>query len=165
MYTDLRTRMGWNEFVVDVRGLQRLKYMCSSFKIWVRSRNCSCLVTWFCYQLIAKPGDKTAPVSWPDPYAFCKVWLSCLPNQLPTPIGVTMTLQSEWLRSKKEKFINTAKICGGSLTHWGRDKMATIFQTTFSNAFSSMKMFKFRLRFHWSGFLRVQLTILKHWFR
>ena len=23
--------------------------------IWVRSRNCSCLVTWFCYQLIAKP--------------------------------------------------------------------------------------------------------------
>ena len=36
--------------------------------IWVRSRNCSCLVTWFCYQLIAKPGDKTATVSWPDPY-------------------------------------------------------------------------------------------------
>ena len=24
--------------------------------IWVRSQNCSCLVTWFCYQLIAKPG-------------------------------------------------------------------------------------------------------------
>ena len=36
--------------------------------IWVRSRNCSCLVTWFCYQLIAKPGNKTAAVSWPDPY-------------------------------------------------------------------------------------------------
>ena len=30
-----------------------------------------CLVTWFCYQLIAKPGNKTATVSWPDPlYAF-----------------------------------------------------------------------------------------------
>ena len=28
--------------------------------IWVRSRNCGCLVTWFCYQLIAKPGNKTA---------------------------------------------------------------------------------------------------------
>ena len=25
------------------------------------------LVTWFCYQLIAKPGNKTAAVSWPDP--------------------------------------------------------------------------------------------------
>ena len=37
--------------------------------IWVRSRNCGCLVTWFCYQLIAKPGIKTAAVSWPDPYA------------------------------------------------------------------------------------------------
>ena len=37
--------------------------------IWVRSQNCVCLVTWFCYQLIAKPGNKTAAVSWPDPYA------------------------------------------------------------------------------------------------
>ena len=38
--------------------------------IWVRSRNCGCLVTWFCYQLIAKTGNKTAAVSWPDPYVF-----------------------------------------------------------------------------------------------
>ena len=36
--------------------------------IWVRSWNCSCLVTWFCYQLIAKPGNKSAAVSWPNPY-------------------------------------------------------------------------------------------------
>ena len=34
---------------------------------WVRSRNCGCLVTWFCYQLIAKLGNNTATVSWPDP--------------------------------------------------------------------------------------------------
>ena len=34
---------------------------------WVRSRNCGCLVTWFCYQLIAKTGNKTATVPWPDP--------------------------------------------------------------------------------------------------
>ena len=38
--------------------------------IWVRSRNCGCVVTWFCYQLIAKPSNKTATVSWPDPYLF-----------------------------------------------------------------------------------------------
>ena len=38
--------------------------------IWVRPRNCGCLVTWFCYQLIAKPGNKTVTVSWPDPYAL-----------------------------------------------------------------------------------------------
>ena len=38
--------------------------------IWVRSWNCGCFVTWFCYQLIAKPGNKTARVSWPYPYPF-----------------------------------------------------------------------------------------------
>ena len=30
--------------------------------IWVRSQNYGCLVTWFCYHLIAKPGNKTAAV-------------------------------------------------------------------------------------------------------
>ena len=38
--------------------------------IWVGSRNCGCLVTWFCKQLIAKPGNKTAAVLWPDPYIY-----------------------------------------------------------------------------------------------
>ena len=51
------------------------------------------------------------------------------------------------------------------LTHWGRDKMAAIFQTTFSNAYSRMKMYEFRLKFHWNLFLRVQFTTFKHWFR
>ena len=41
------------------------------------------------------------------------------------------------------------------LTHWRRDKMAAIFQTTFSNAFSWIKMCKLRLRFHWSLFPSV----------
>ena len=45
------------------------QYARSSY-IWVRSWNCGCLVTWFCYQLIAKPGNKTATVSWPDPYTI-----------------------------------------------------------------------------------------------
>ena len=35
--------------------------------IKVRSWNCSCLITWFCYQLIAKPGNKTAALPWTDP--------------------------------------------------------------------------------------------------
>ena len=51
------------------------------------------------------------------------------------------------------------------LTHWGRDKMAVVSQTTSSNAFSGMKILEFRLRFHWSLFLRVQLTIIQHCFR
>ena len=38
-------------------------------------------------------------------------------------------------------------------------------QTTCWSAFSWMKMFEFRLKFHWSLFLRVQLTIIHHCFR
>ena len=58
-----------------------------------------------------------------------------------------------------------AELLLGNLTHWGRDKMAAVFQTTFSNAFSWMKMYKFRIRFHWSLFPRDQLTIFQHKFR
>ena len=68
----------------------------------------------------------------------------------------------DWMRSLQAeiavlrlKYNITAVI----LTHWGRDKMAAIFQTKFSNAFSWVKMYEFRLRFHWSLFPMVQLTI------
>ena len=44
-------------------------------------------------------------------------------------------------------------------------QMDAISQTTFPNALSWMKMFEFRLKFHWSLFLRFQLTIFQHWFR
>ena len=52
-----------------------------------------------------------------------------------------------------------------SLTHWGWDKMADISQTTFSHAFSWMKIYEFRLRFHWNFSPRFQLMIFQHWFR
>ena len=48
--------------------------------------------------------------------------------------------------------------------HWGRDKMAAIILTTFSNAFLEWK-YNFRLRSHWNLLLRVQLTIFQHWFK
>ena len=48
----------WNQAIVWFPGIIRR---------WVRSRNCGCLVTWFCYQLIAKPGNETVTVSWLDP--------------------------------------------------------------------------------------------------
>ena len=50
-------------------------------------------------------------------------------------------------------------------THWVWDKMDPISQMTFSNAFSWMKIHEFRVRFHWNLFLRIELTILQHWFR
>ena len=40
--------------------------------------------------------------------------------------------------------------------------MDVISQTTFSNAFSWMKIFVFRFKFHSNLFLRVQLTISQH---
>ena len=43
--------------------------------------------------------------------------------------------------------------------------MSSIFQTTFSNAFSWMKMYEFQLRFQLSLSLRIQLTIIQYWFR
>ena len=51
------------------------------------------------------------------------------------------------------------------LTDWVQDKMAAIFQITFSDAFSGMKMYRFQLRFHWRLFPRVQITIFQYLFR
>ena len=82
--------------------------------IWVRSRMCGCLVTWFCYQLIAKPGNRTAATSWPYPYwslhllkylfnyscinlfisfnitVSCMLWSKLLNNHVYNPIIIPM---------------------------------------------------------------------------
>ena len=50
------------------------------------------------------------------------------------------------------------------LTHWGRDKIDAFFPGHVSNAFFLMKVYTFRLRFHWSLFQRVHVTTLQHWF-
>ena len=42
--------------------------------IWVRSRNCGCLFTWFCYQLIAKPGNKTVLEMGLQGSHFMNIW-------------------------------------------------------------------------------------------
>ena len=54
---------------------------------------------------------------------------------------------------------------GCFLTHWGRDKIAAIFQTTFSKSFSYMNIVEFWFKFHWNVFPMVQLTIIQHWLR
>ena len=59
-------------------------------------------------------------------------------------------------------FINVGS---SSLTHWSRDKIATISQMTFSNAFSWTKIHEFRLRFHWILFLKFELIIFQQYFR
>ena len=54
----------WRTPMARLSGIQRI-HTCI---IWVTSWSWGCHVTWFCYQLIAKPGNKTAAPSWPDPY-------------------------------------------------------------------------------------------------
>ena len=51
-----------------------------------------------------------------------------------------------------------------SLTHWGWDKMTTILQMTFWNAFSWIKIVLFCVKFQLNLFPRVQLTTIQHWF-
>ena len=52
------------------------------------------------------------------------------------------------------------------LTHWNRDKNANAaISQIFFNAFTLIKMYKFRFRYHWSLFLGFELTLFQQWFR
>ena len=81
------------------------------------------------------------------------LWGGCIDSWLDLSCTASMC-SLRWTSShwKKKRDIR--------LTHWGRDKMDAISQTTFSSTFSWMKMFEFRLKFHWSLFLWVELTTL-----
>ena len=50
------------------------------------------------------------------------------------------------------------------LTHLPLNKMAVVLQMIYSHAFSWMKSLVFWLKFHWSLFGKVHLTITQHWF-
>ena len=87
--------------------LTTLSSVATQFCIWVRSWNCSCLVTWFCYQLIAKPGNKTAAVQWPDPY-LCTWFI------FGTVIDTTMNMKAlESLGPQQVKFQGLKQILEG----------------------------------------------------
>ena len=59
----------------------------------------------------------------------------------------------KWVKSGFMSRLYSLELC--LLTLWGWDNMAAIFQTTFSDAFSWMKIYELRLIFHWALFLRV----------
>ena len=60
-----------------------------------------------------------------------------------------------WLSGQVEFTPSPAGCC----FPWVQDKMAAILQTTFSNAFSSIKTFEFWIKFHWNMFFWVLLKI------
>ena len=89
--------------------------------------------------------------------------------KLPSAIMAAILSRGRWVSTKSCLIQVRGFIGSGSksaqcflLTHWGRDKMATVFQMTFWNGFSWMKMYEFQVKFHWSLFLEVQLTTCQH---
>ena len=83
----------------------------------------------------------TAPMSYTEVLTFGKVMLKQI-----YVCGILFT--------DHESFVRCTLVCWyyrqSTLAHWCQDKMAAVFQTTLSNAFSWMKMLLFWLKFHWS---------------
>ena len=91
--------------------------------------------------------------NFPKKCMWCVLLYLIMINQDPLDPLLTGSLTHQYVI--KGQYVNTFR----------PRQMDAISQTTFSNAFSWMKMFEFRLKFHWSLFLRFQLTIFQHWFR
>ena len=82
-------------------------------------------------------------------------WICVLSTLLTLCEGITCD-------SYVNSFPKNQQCCG--LSYLPLDKMATISQTIFWDAYSCMKSFVLWLKFNWSLLLRVQLTITHHWF-
>ena len=145
--------------------------------IWVRSRNCGCLVTWFCYQLIAKPGNKTAAVSWPDPYTVECRYNAVLYNMIlhtslqelrqginQSPNQQKTTYTSPWWVSYRVSFVNIFKI-GENWSHYNGTTMYHV-----ANGISGHRRTSTSKR--WFSFPAIQINnactcvwwkTLKHW--
>ena len=82
--------------------------------------------------------------------------ISKKPSVLPAFAKGIRTIECHPILFKRMPFIGQLYACphckqrkpAQLLTHCGRDKMAAILQTIFSNAFSRMKMHELRLKFH-----------------
>ena len=70
-------------FTIDEWWKMQVPYMGQITKVRL-----SCF-TWFCYHLIAKPGNKTATPSWPDPYLLLK---SSVQNRLLASLSAGLDL-------------------------------------------------------------------------
>ena len=85
--------------------------------IWVRSQS-SCLVTWFCYQLVAKPGNKTAAPSWRDSYILFK-FVKSLIRHLGLAIGNVRWFSSTlWVSWEQKNSVNKIQLKILSAKRW-----------------------------------------------
>ena len=78
-------------------------------------------------------------------------------NQPRSPTTRPVIVNIEAVAANALKIVWQVRMVGWGLltllTHWGQDKMAAIFQRTFSNVFWWMKIHEFPLKFHWSLFI------------
>ena len=101
--------------------------------------------------------------------SIAKAGIICSLNARTSVLAAANPVESQWNKNKTiidniqlpHTLLSRWALAYSSSTHWDRDKMVDISQTTFSR----MKIYQFQLRFHPSLFLKVQLTIFQHWFR
>ena len=84
-------------------------------------------------------------------WRMCLIWFMWHKNHHGVSNVVAKDLALIW-------YHGMAVHAGVALTHWGRDKMAAISQTTFSNAFSWMKVHAFCSKFRWGFATKVQIN-------
>ena len=149
----------------------------------------------FCMQWASCEGSRVLSLSWPSQvcrqFEFCPVgstqpWMElfCFNSQrrhtnifLSSILSFIPHLSMNWsiyrficrsIWQSESVFIYDLIhiiVTGNILTHFPMDKMDAISQTIFSDEFSLMKRFVLWSKFHWSLFVRAQMTITQHWFR
>ena len=112
------------------------------FNLWISITNSVMLIQVFCFcvrwpmllqdSFLFDPLEKSLHQVLPD---FCNVqhwgeWICC---------------DVVWMTGTRPRLLFRMVAAGARLTHWGRDKMDAISQTTFSSAFSWTKMSEFWL--------------------
>ena len=100
-------------------------------------------------------------------YMIHKTGLTCAKSGVFVLFVLCFVEGCMWERSKSRVECCFCLNLSSDLTHWGRVKMAAKFLTTFSNAFSWMKIYRFWLKFHCSSFPRLprfQLHQPRLWF-
>ena len=89
-------------------------------------------------------------------------WHNYVKNLLPNN---TLSAGPDSFENDRRHLANSRRTSTPNAHNEAETKLTPFLQTIFSNAFSWMQMFESRLKFHWSLFPRVQLTIFQHWFR
>ena len=132
------------------------------------------------YSLIFKQGSYSAPITYQsysgettfsiqDVRALVRMANSCEYRLKVECHDASLSAYSYWVtyaNEEKNFHETTGTFCEYfHLTHLPLDKMVATSQTTFSSAFSWMKMLELPFNFHWNLFLRGQITINQHRFR